>query len=115
MDWRLIKRSFTSSLDEEDRQVLEAWLDESERHRQLYEEMKRFVAKRENFQLSAEAKKQFKREFDSRIDGGELCGDVGIADYCGNVALDKTARGESCGLRYRADRAWREKSDVGVE
>ena len=49
MDWRLIKRSFTSSLDEEDRQVLEAWLDESERHRQLYEEMKRFVARRENF------------------------------------------------------------------
>ena len=45
MDWRLIKRSFTSSLDEEDRQVLEAWLDESERLRQLYEEMKRFVAR----------------------------------------------------------------------
>ena len=44
MDWRLIKRSFTSSLDEEDRLVLEAWLDESERHRQLYEEMKRFEA-----------------------------------------------------------------------
>ena len=41
IDWRLIKRSFTSSLDEEDRQVLEAWLDESERHRQLYEEMRR--------------------------------------------------------------------------
>ena len=68
MDWRLIKRSFTSSLDEEDRRVLEVWLGESERHRQLYEEMKRFVAKRENFQLSVEAKKQFKREFDSRID-----------------------------------------------
>ena len=68
MDWRLIKRSFTSSLDEVDRRVLEAWLGESERHRQLYEEMKRFVAKRENFQLSVEAKKQFKREFDSRID-----------------------------------------------
>ena len=68
MDWRLIKRSFTSSLDEEDWRVLEAWLGESERHRQLYEEMKRFVAKRENFQLSVEAKKQFKREFDSRID-----------------------------------------------
>ena len=41
MDWRLIKRSFTSLLDEEDRWVLEAWLGESERHRQLYEEMKR--------------------------------------------------------------------------
>lgn len=68
MDWRLIKRSFTSSLDEEDRRVLEAWLGESERHQQLYEEMKRFVARRENFQLSVEAKKQFKREFDSRID-----------------------------------------------
>ena len=68
MDWRLIKRSFTSSLDEEDRRVLEAWLGESERHRQLYEEMKRFVAKRENFQLSVEAKKQFKQEFDLKID-----------------------------------------------
>ena len=68
MDWRLIKRSFTSSLNEEDRRVLEAWLGESERHRQLYEEMKRFVARRENFQLSVEVKKQFKQEFDSRID-----------------------------------------------
>ena len=97
MDWRLIKRSFTSSLDEVDRRVLEAWLGESERHRQLYEEMKRFVAKRENFQLSVEAKKQFKREFDSRI------------------ALDEATRGRSRGLRYRADQAWCEKSDVGVE
>ena len=68
MDWRLIKRSFTSSLDEEDRRVLEAWLDESERHRQLYEEMKRFVVRRENFQLSMEMKKQFKQEFDLKID-----------------------------------------------
>ena len=68
MDWRLIKRSFTSSLDEEDRQVLEAWLDESERHRQLYEEMKRFVARRENFQLSVESKKRFKQDFELRID-----------------------------------------------
>ena len=68
MDWRLIKRSFTSSLDEEDRLVLEAWLDESERHRQLYEEMKRFVARRENFQLDVEAKKQFKRDFETRVD-----------------------------------------------
>ena len=64
----MIKRSFTSSLDEEDRQVLEAWLDESERHRQLYEEMKRFVARRENFQLSVESKKRFKQDFELRID-----------------------------------------------
>ena len=71
MDWRLIKRSFTSSLDEEDRQVLEAWLDESERHRQLYEEMKRFVARRENFQLDVETKKRFKRDFETRVD--EAC------------------------------------------
>lgn len=49
MDWRLIKRSFTSSLDEEDSGILEAWLDESERHRQLYEEMKRFVARQGEF------------------------------------------------------------------
>ena len=41
---------------------------ESERHRQLYEEMKRFVAKRENFQLDVEAKKQFKRDFETRVD-----------------------------------------------
>lgn len=68
MDWRLIKRSFTSSLDEEDRRVLEAWLDESERHRQLYEEMKRFVARRENFQLSVETKKRFKQDFETRVD-----------------------------------------------
>ena len=67
MDWRLIKRSFTSLLDEEDRWVLEAWLGESERHRQLYEEMKRFVVRRENFQLSMEMKKQFKQEFDLKI------------------------------------------------
>ena len=68
MDWRLIKRSFTSPLDEEDRQVLEAWLDESERHRQLYEEMKRFVARRENFQLDVETKKRFKQDFETRVD-----------------------------------------------
>ena len=49
------------------------------------------------------------------VEGGELCGDVGIADNRGNVTLDKTTCGGSCGLRYRADRAWREKSDVGVE
>jgi len=49
------------------------------------------------------------------VEGGELRGDVGIADYRGNIALDKTARGGRCGLRYRADRAWREKSDVGAE
>ena len=71
IDWRLIKRSFTSSLDEEDRQVLEAWLDESERHRQLYEEMKRFVARRENFQLDVETKKRFKQDFETRVD--EAC------------------------------------------
>jgi len=71
MDWRLIKRSFTSSLDEEDRQVLEAWLDESERHRQLYEEMKCFVARRENFQLDVETKKRFKQDFEARVD--EAC------------------------------------------
>ena len=68
MDWRLIKRSFTSLLDEEDRWVLEAWLGESERHRQLYEEMKRFVARRENFQLSVETKKRFKQDFETRVD-----------------------------------------------
>ena len=47
---------------------MEAWLDESERHRQLYEEMKRFVARRENFQLSVESKKRFKQDFELRID-----------------------------------------------
>ena len=49
IDWRVIKRSFTSLLNEEDRRVLDAWLNESERHRQLYEEMKCFVARREEF------------------------------------------------------------------
>ena len=34
---------------------------ESERHRQLYEEMKRFVVRRENFQLSMEMKKHLNR------------------------------------------------------
>ena len=47
---------------------MEAWLDESERHRQLYEEMKRFVARRENFQLSVETKKRFKQDFETRVD-----------------------------------------------
>ena len=68
IDWRVIKRSFTSLLNEEDRRVLDAWLNESERHRQLYEEMKCFVARRENFQLSVEAKKQFRKDFLSKID-----------------------------------------------
>ena len=62
MDWRLIKRSFTSSLDDEDWRVLEAWLGESDRLRQLYEEMKRFVAKRENLKLNLDEMKLYKRE-----------------------------------------------------
>ena len=49
------------------------------------------------------------------VEGGELCGDVGIADSRGNVTLDKAIRGGRCGLWHRAYRAWREKSDVGVE
>lgn len=48
-------------------------------------------------------------------ESGELRGDAGVTDYCGNVALDEATRGGSRGLRYRPDRAWREKSDVGVE
>ena len=35
---------------------------------QLYGEMKRFVARRENFQLSVETKKRFKQDFETRVD-----------------------------------------------
>ena len=49
------------------------------------------------------------------VKGGELRGDVGVTDYRGNIALDEATRGRSRGLRYRADQAWCEISDVGVE
>ena len=35
------------------------------------------------------------------VEGGELCGDVGIADSRGNVTLDKAIRGGRCGLWHR--------------
>jgi len=48
-------------------------------------------------------------------EGGELCGDVDITDYCGNVVMDQAARGGCRGVRYWANQTWCEKSDVGVE
>ena len=60
IDWRLIKRSLVSSLDEEDERVLETWLNESKKHRELYDNMKRFVSEREDFHLDEMTRKRFK-------------------------------------------------------
>ncbi len=68
IDWRLIKRSFTSSLDEGDRRVLESWLSESEQHRRLYDEMKHFVSEREDYRLDADTRKRFRQDFEARMD-----------------------------------------------
>ena len=67
IDWRLIKRSLVSSLDEEDERVLETWLNESKKHRELYDNMKRFVSEREDFHLDEMTRKRFKRDFEARM------------------------------------------------
>ena len=67
IDWRLIKRSLVSSLDEEEGRVLDTWLNESKKHWELYDNMKRFVSEREDFHLDEMTRKRFKRDFEARM------------------------------------------------
>ena len=67
IDWLLIKRSLTSSLNEEEEKALRVWLDESEKHRAVYEDMKRFVAIREGYRLEKDTREDFKKDFGARL------------------------------------------------
>ena len=67
IDWLLIKRSLTSSLNEEEEKALRVWLDESEKHRAVYEDMKRFVAIREGYRLEKDTREDFKKDFEARL------------------------------------------------
>lgn len=67
IDWLLIRRSIASSLNEEEEKALQVWLDESEEHRVLYEDMKRFVAIREGYRLERKTRESFKRDFEARL------------------------------------------------
>ena len=40
IDWVLLKRSVLSDISEEERNLLNAWLDESSEHREFYREIK---------------------------------------------------------------------------
>ena len=42
IDWVLLKRSVLSDISEEERNLLNAWLDESSEHREFYREIKTF-------------------------------------------------------------------------
>lgn len=67
IDWLLVKRSLNSSLNKEEEEALRAWLDESERHRAIYDDMKHFVPLREEYSLKEEAKLRFKKDFETRL------------------------------------------------
>lgn len=67
IDWKLIKRSLASSLDEEEGRVLEDWLNESEKHRELYDDVKQFVSKREDYRLEEATRMRFKQDFEEKV------------------------------------------------
>lgn len=46
IDWVLLKRSVLSDISEEERNLLNAWLDESSEHREFYREIKTFCVLR---------------------------------------------------------------------
>ena len=49
IDWVLLKRSVLSDISEEERNLLNAWLDESSEHREFYREIKTFLCSPESF------------------------------------------------------------------
>lgn len=67
IDWLLVRRSITSSLNEEEEKALQVWLEESGKHRAIYDDMKRFVALREEYHLKEEIRQGFKKDFETRL------------------------------------------------
>lgn len=67
IDWLLVKRSLNSSLNKEEEEALRTWLDESEKHRAIYDDMKHFVSLREEYSLREEMKLRFKKDFEARL------------------------------------------------
>ena len=54
IDWVLLKRSVLSDISEEERNLLNAWLDESSEHREFYREIKTFLCSPESFRPTEE-------------------------------------------------------------
>lgn len=67
IDWLLVKRSLNSSLNKEEEKALCAWLDESEKHQAIYDDMKRFVPIRDGYHLNEETRQRFKMDFEARL------------------------------------------------
>ena len=67
IDWLLVKRSLNSSLNKEEEKALRAWLDESEKHQAIYDDMKRFVPIRDGYHLNEETRQRFKMDFEARL------------------------------------------------
>lgn len=67
IDWLLIRRSLTTSLNTEEEEALHAWLDESEKHRAIYDDMKCFLPIREEYHLNEEMRLHFRQGFEARL------------------------------------------------
>lgn len=67
IDWLLLKRSINSRLNETEMQALEEWLKESPEHRDLYRNIKAFMAASEGFRPDEERLAGFKADYEKRL------------------------------------------------
>lgn len=67
IDWVLLKRSVLSDISEEERNLLNAWLDESSEHREFYREIKTFLCSPESFRPTEERIRRFKASYEVRL------------------------------------------------
>lgn len=67
IDWVLSKRSVLSDISEEERNLLNAWLDESSEHREFYREIKTFLCSPESFRPTEERIRRFKASYEVRL------------------------------------------------
>ena len=67
IDWVLLKRSVLSDISEEERNLLNAWLDESSEHREFYREIKTFLCSPESFRPTEERIRRFKASYEARL------------------------------------------------
>lgn len=66
-DWSLLKRSIKSELPEAERLLLEEWLAESPRHVALYEDLKGWMRKRADFDLTGTDLQSYKTGFQQKL------------------------------------------------
>ncbi len=69
IDWSLLKRSLVSRVNEPEQQLLREWLEESPEHRDLYRNMKTFLADPEAFLPDEERLFHFKAGYEKRLQG----------------------------------------------